>query len=865
MPPSVRRCPRPPNLEGLIFIFLLSLIPPGARAGVDPTPGSCLIEGVVLDSLTLEPIPNVAVCLIDARITHSTDADGRFRFAGIPLGIHNIGTGHVAYLPDTVSIDVRETGRRVSLTIHLARRTYTLGEVTAESPPLTPQTSGERASYAIHPAVLHDLATDRLADVVKLFPGVTVSGDRPFFRGVGFEQVLPIIDGVPIREPIEGRWVLPPPQAISTAELVSEAFGAEYASVLGSAMSFQLSEGSGQTAARGSYRTDRLRITGDPSRRTDNAEFALSGPTGLPSVYYSASYQGYASDTHLAYDHSLPEQKLFGALSIGSRMTGSEATAAKVTFRKPDGRMKLSASLIHARDRDKNYHDHYSRAGWVGYVPAYGRYTTFLQLPSDADSAVAYDGPDAVPMTEATSTMAMVVWSIRPSSGSSARVHALFGRHATDTSVSGVDIATDDDLYNWTRYGITSPNHQEEWFYATHGSLPEYTRSRSREAQAGASASLRITDAHRLKFGTGIRQGRHRFASVSQASVMSGSIERPLDATDAFGYIEETWANDRLSSMTVGARYDYRRVKIHGRNWAGATWSPSIAFHQPMTERDAFHAQAGITYQFPILQPYFGNILDSNQGIDLDAQRLRFYEVGVQHHITSRMVVSLGLYQREYAKIIFSSRTPSALEAAFGVRTLPPQFIDTMGLEAVLDHQFSARLVGQTSLVWSNTTDNGVEVPWSRRLYARSWMSWNAGRGILATMTAAWDTGRPYTVCIKPRGCTDSQLMKGTLPQPITLDMALRWGPRSGRSPIRLLAEVRNLLDRRIPTFDFGVYPMRIGSANFLAYYDETGGTGGYIVDTGDSRLTTQVNNPETRTAGRQVLLGVEVEFSGRP
>jgi hypothetical protein len=824
-----------------------------------------LIEGVVLDALTLEPVPNVAVSLIDIGITRSTNLDGQFRFAGIATGTHRVGARHVAYLPDTVSVSIREAGQRARMTIRLDRRTYMLGEVVAEPPPLTPQTSGDRASYSIHPAVLHDLAADRLVDIVKLLPGVTVSGDRPFFRGVGFEQVLPIIDGVPIREPIEGRWVLPPPQAISTAELVSEAFGAEYASVLGSAMSFQLSEGSSQTAARASYRTDRLRITGDPSRRSDNAELALSGPSGLPSVYYSASWQGFASDTYLAYDHSLPEQKMFGALSIGSRMTGSEATSFKLTFRRPDSRMKLSASLIRARDRDKNYYDHYSRAGWVGYLPAYGRYTTFLQHPSDADSAVTFDGPDAVPTSEATSTMAMVIWSFRPSPGSSVRVHALSGRHSTNTSISGVDLATDDDLYNWTRFGITSPNHQEEWFYATHGSLPEYTRARSREGQVGASASLRITDAHRLKIGTGVRQGRHRYASVTQAGVVNGSIERSLDATDAFGYIEETWANDRLSSMTIGTRYDYRRVEIHGRSWSGATWSPSIAFHQPMTERDAFHAQAGITYQFPILQPYFSKILDSNYGIDLNAQRLRFYEVGVQHHITNRMVASLGLYQREYAKIVFSSRTPSALEAAFGVRTLPPQFLDTMGLEAVLDHQFSSRLLGQASLVWSNTTNNGVEVPWSRRLYARSWMSWNAGRGVLATLTAAWDTGRPYSICIKPRGCTESQLIKGTLPQPFTIDMAMRWGPRTGRAPLRLLAEVRNLLDRRIPTFDFGVHPMRIGSGNFLAYYDETGGTGGYIVDTGDSRVVTQVNNPQTRTAGRQVLLGIEVEFSGRP
>jgi hypothetical protein len=850
----------------LALLALLALAPAGRSspdAWGDRDPDlSARIEGIVLDSLTMEPIANASVLLAGTEDARMTDADGRFRFGGIRPGAYDLEVRHVGYLPRTRrAVPASPSQESGPLTIRMARRTYLMGEVLAAAPPVTPLTSGERASYTIHPAVLREFSMDRFVDVVKLLPGVTVSGDRPFFRGAGFEQVLPLIDGVPVREPIQGRWVLPPPQAVSSAELVTEAFGAENASVLGSVMSFRLAEGDTRTSARASYRTDRLSVTGDPSQRTDDAEVGISGPTPVGGLFYSASWQGRASDTRFHYDHARPDQSILGAISIGPRMEGNEALSLKLTLRPAQGATKLSATLIRARDRRKDYHDHYAQSGWVGFVPAYDRYTTFLAEPADADSAVYFDGPRAVPVSESRSTLALVTMAARPSSRSSVRLHALYGRHRLDTTFDGIDLSNAQLLRAWTRDGITSTAHQEEWFHATHGSIPEFSRGRSDEGQLGASAAARIAETHRLKLGMGVTAGRHRWVSITPAATILGSYDRTLEALDGFGYLEETWSTDRLSSMKLGLRYDLRRIRLGEGSSVGSTWSPMIAFHQPMTERDAFHMQAGISYQFPILQAYFNQNLDPDLGIDLDAQRLRFYEVGIQHHLGRKMVVSMGAYQRAYSDVVFSSRSLSELEAAFGVRTLPSQFIDTSGLEVVLDHQVSKALVGQASLVWSNTTNNNVEVPWSRRLYARSWISWHAATGLLATLTAAWDTGRPYTVCIKPRGCTEGQLMKGTLPQPFAVDIALRWGPKPRALGVQLLAEVRNLLDRRIPSFDFGVYPMRVGSANFLAYYHEQNETGGYIVDLGDGRVAAQVNNPQTLSAGRQVLLGIEARF----
>jgi hypothetical protein len=281
-----------------------------------------------------------------------------------------------------------------------------------------------------------------------------------------------------------------------------------------------------------------------------------------------------------------------------------------------------------------------------------------------------------------------------------------------------------------------------------------------------------------------------------------------------------------------------------------------------MTHTDALSVQVGSSYQFPTLRGYFG--LDpETTGIDLRAQRLRFAEVGMQHHFSRHAVLFLGAHQREYTDVVFSDQSPTEVESAFGTRRVPPPgFLETRGIEAVFDHQFHPRLVGQLSVVLSRTLqDEGVKVPWSRRAVIRNWVSWNSGTGWVATVSGDWNSGRPYSICLKPRGCRDSELREGTLPDLFNTDLALRWGQRVGNISLDLRAEIYNLFDRRIPRYEFSAYPTQIGSDNFLAYYHDTGRTDGYVRASGNQSFYFELDNPETRTAGRSFVLGVSAGF----
>jgi hypothetical protein len=791
----------------------------------------------------------------------ATDARGGFLFDGLPPGTYSLEVQHVAYVSRKQAVTLAP-GDSVWIEFTVVPRTYVVEEVPVSGPRVVPLSSSKGARYTVPQAVLDEFPLDDLQDALELLPGVTVSGDRPFFRGIGFEHVLPLIDGVPAREPIKGQWILPPPQAVNSAEFLASGFSAQHGPSLAGIMQFRLAEGGESAMARLGYSTDRLEFTGDDAMRTDNLEFSISGPTPLRGLYFSGSWQGHATDTHLSYSHALPDQSILGTISIGDRMRGEQAASARLTYRPKNRTWKLTGSLVHSRDRRKNFHHHYSQTGYVGFNEAFNRYTSYIADPAHADSAVFNDAPLKVPTYERISTLAFVTWDWRWSPQSSLRLHAVFGSHRHRTDVDGFDLTNDEALRNWARNEITGPDFQEDWYFATHGYLSEFEFGESTEGGLGIAAQSRLFGPHDLRIGGGLTGGGHKYATAIQGIGMLGSFDSELDALDGYAYIEDTWYSDKLSSVQLALRYDTRRISLAGESATGSTLAPRLSFHQPMTHRDAIHVQAGLFYQFPALQTHFTSNPFGSPGIDLQAQRTRSYDIGFQHHFSQAVVGYLGAYQREYSDVIFSTRTPNEFEAAFGQRALPPQIVETLGLEAVLDHRIRPDMNGQLSLSLSRTTQNDVEVSWSRRLFLRGWLAWRPRYGMHLSVTGSWSTGQPYTICIKTRGCDDDDQVTGRLPSNFDMDTALRWSEDFRGKQIRLVVEVRNLFDRKDPTFDFGVYPMRIRSANFLAFYHEYGETGGYVVDTGSTgSIATQVNNPQTRTPGRNVRLGVELGF----
>ncbi|MCA9729435.1 MAG: hypothetical protein KC729_17235, partial [Candidatus Eisenbacteria bacterium] len=160
--------------------------------------------------------------------TAFTDPNGIARFADLCPGSYEIETIHVGYLPHRATVSIPRapenspgTDGAASLRLALTSRVYAMEEVDVRAETVAPLVSLERSSHLLPSEPVKPFVSYGLADAIALVPGVLVSGERIFFRGVATEHVATTIDGVPARDPITGDWILPPPQAVAGAELIA--------------------------------------------------------------------------------------------------------------------------------------------------------------------------------------------------------------------------------------------------------------------------------------------------------------------------------------------------------------------------------------------------------------------------------------------------------------------------------------------------------------------------------------------------------------------------------------------------------------------------------------------------------------------
>lgn len=866
--------------------------------------------------------------------------DGAFAFSSICPGTWRISAEHVAYVAGGVDFLVPQSGARTNadgaarpegrssvsprsadgtvrrsasqvdtlrLVLSLQPRVFLAPEVDVRAGSVAPLVDLERGTSVVPRDVLEAFPSRDLLEALAFVPGVLVAGDRPYFRGLGREHVVATIDGIVAREPITGRWLLPPPSALEGAEVVASAMLAEAAPTLGGHYALRLANGSGPFRARAVLGGDGL--AGAASGTPDHEVVLLSaaGSIGDGGVSVSLAYQGVVEDGANAYDRSLPRQTLLGTRGFGAAMSGTESASMKLAWRPGGGGTNAEASLglVTQSSREKAYHAHYARSGWVGYVEQFDRYTTFLESEPVPGRDVFYEGPRHVPVEEARSTLLFATYTqtlgrrptpmaddragtphtrdaaderptSAPTAGAGRRRHAdqagfslraAYGDHALDTALPGVRFADANALRRWWVEAPTRASHQEEAFLAVHGDLPEFRRSRSREGTVGGTGWLRLGAAHDLRAGLVVTMGRHRSVLGAAPPVyFYGSFEDPLDVVETSAYLEDTWSSDARSWMRIALRHLARTVQLPDGSASASRLAPALAFHQPMTASAALHVEVGQAYQFPTLESHFLPSTALEQTPTVEVQRVRFVELGVQRHFSRRLVAYLGADVRQYVDVVFGERSPSVFEELTGSRETPSGALETREARLAVDYQITPRVGGQTSVVLARTTADSpagetLEVPWSRRAYARSWLTYRNVAGFSTTLGGSWDTGRPYDFCLLGRGCRPEDRFRGDLPDVFGLDLAAGYERALRGWAFEASLEVQNLLGLEAPSYAFSVDPMGVTSNHFLAYWDRTGETNGYLLDATTGERLVGAENAETRTPGRSAVLAVGVRF----
>jgi len=700
--------PRRSAASGIALILItlcLTVVSPGPGEAREELPPLLLYEdgvigGVVSDSISSEPIQRASVICAGRGIV--TDRDGRFVLRDVPGGIASLQIRHVAYEPLTLDVLVT-AGDTTWVVLSLVSYAHRVKEVTIESDRVIPLTSPVTTRYTLPQQIFDEVPFDNLLDAIPLLPGIIVHGERLFFRGVGFEHVLPLIDGVPARDPLKGLWIMPPPDALVAADFVAGAFSADYGQQLGGVVEMTLAKGGERPHAQFAYKTDRLRVRPEEDFMTDHVELTVSGPTVLDDVAYSVSWTGRLTDTYLVYDRYKARQNFLGEFTLGNRMQGEQTGSVKLTYEPKGKPWRTSLVAVHFGDRRNPFNHHYSKSGWVRFDWGAGgqkNYEGFvIDLPEDPwnDSRLEiYEGPDHVP-TRARSSTLLISRYIRTLGNSGVLdLHTRYSHHRHETDVHGL---TPDEML-FTRYNSST---LREPYFSTHGEFFEYEDGESDEGAFGAKLRWRPGGGHDLRMGGGAAFGSHRYATIQPIRPMGGpwswlsvgSLDDRMKTVDAYAYAEDHWKSDSFTTLFLSFRGDHQRIMDYPGDASGTAVSTRLGFMHPMTDVDGIHVQAGVLYQFPTYQHHFlpnlrGEYPDLS-GIALTAQRTRAVEIGMQHHFSEKIVGYISGYKRQYSNVIFARRDLGDLDFIIGfvggnVRDVGDPFgVDALGLEATVD------------------------------------------------------------------------------------------------------------------------------------------------------------------------------------
>ena len=186
-------------LASLILIFIVILIPRSLPAQY---PGT--LRGRVLDSATGDPIESARAELTGHEAVAWTDGRGEFRLVGLAPDVYTLRVSRLGYASRELEMVIRN-GVEARVTVQLEARPLLLDGVVAEAERDLPP-GGTRISRA-------EIAASRAASAAELLDGKTglviqrrgPNGPQTVsVRGSAADQVLVLLDGAPLNDPVTG-------------------------------------------------------------------------------------------------------------------------------------------------------------------------------------------------------------------------------------------------------------------------------------------------------------------------------------------------------------------------------------------------------------------------------------------------------------------------------------------------------------------------------------------------------------------------------------------------------------------------------------------------------------------------------------
>jgi len=245
------------------FLLLLLLIPLAVRLPAQAQPATQILRGTVLDAGAKAPVIGATVVVVgtEPALGGSTDAEGRFRLSGVPVGRVKLRVTSIGY-EDLFLNEVTVTaGKEVVLDLRLTERLTTLDEVQVVYRRTEDRTVANNEMATVSPRLFSPLDANRyagaLGDPARMaqnFAGVSSANDTRndlFVRGNSPASLLWRLDGVNVpntnyfgsQGTTGGPVSLLNNNLLAKSDFLTGAFPAEYVNALGSVFDLRLRKG----------------------------------------------------------------------------------------------------------------------------------------------------------------------------------------------------------------------------------------------------------------------------------------------------------------------------------------------------------------------------------------------------------------------------------------------------------------------------------------------------------------------------------------------------------------------------------------------------------------------------------------------
>lgn len=239
----------PRHRHSILRIFIIACMAVGTVSLAEAARGKFF--GKVIDAKTKEPLIGVNVIIVGTTMGGSTDLQGEYFIANVPIGTYDLKATMIGYRDVLVTGAKASDDRTTEVHFEMTETVIELGEtvvVSARRPYVEKDNTASRVIVEAREISLRPVSD--FSEVFSTLPGVTVDNGVMRVRGGTLDGVAFLVDGTRARNPLDqSAYINFNLSAIKEMEVITGSFNAEYGEAQSGVVKITTKEGGSKYTA----------------------------------------------------------------------------------------------------------------------------------------------------------------------------------------------------------------------------------------------------------------------------------------------------------------------------------------------------------------------------------------------------------------------------------------------------------------------------------------------------------------------------------------------------------------------------------------------------------------------------------------